>query len=260
MAEKSVNITLESLFDLLRREKSREDLQQLPATFYHDLTFYMNEKKAMLESQQKSLDLFSELDKEKASIQFNNIKKMARELYEKRERKIITMALIKSKTNGIIIDTTAMLDEERIFYDELVYILNRFRQDIVLNLLEGNLPKIRSVFERSGISSQETEKILSALQQKDLPIEKTSSITPELSANDLVQEQSGQLTAEQPFQSAEKLVTQTRMVRFLNPVPKFVGEELEVYGPFEEDDIANLPEKIAEVLIKKGRAEEISEG
>ena len=259
MAEKSVNITLESLFDLLRREKSREDLQQLPATFYHDLTQYMNEKRTLLESQQKSLDLFSELDKEKASIQFNNIKKMARELYEKRERKIIMMSLIKSKTNGLIIDTTAMLDEERIFYDELVYILNRFRQDIVLNLLEGNLPKIRSVFERSGISSQETEKILSALQQKDLPTEKASAIAPESSSNHIVQEEeSGQLTAS--FQSAEKLVTQTRMVRFLNPVPKFVGEELEVYGPFEEDDVANLPEKIAEVLIKKGRAEQITEG
>jgi len=51
----------------------------------------------------------------------------------------------------------------------------------------------------------------------------------------------------------------TKLVRFLHPVPKFVGRELEVYGPFEREDIANLPKEIAEVLIIKGRAEEMTQ-
>ena len=51
----------------------------------------------------------------------------------------------------------------------------------------------------------------------------------------------------------------TKLVRFLNAVPKFVGKELEEYGPFEEEDIASLPIEIATVLINKGRVEEISE-
>lgn len=45
------------------------------------------------------------------------------------------------------------------------------------------------------------------------------------------------------------------MVRILNPVPKFIGPDLKIYGPFIEDDIVKLPKKIAEVLIKKKRAE-----
>lgn len=49
----------------------------------------------------------------------------------------------------------------------------------------------------------------------------------------------------------------TKLVRFIHAVPKFVGEELEEYGPFEEEDIANLPITIAGLLIDKGRAEEI---
>jgi len=49
----------------------------------------------------------------------------------------------------------------------------------------------------------------------------------------------------------------TRLGRFLNSVPKFVGKELEEYGPFAEEDIANLPVEIAEVLINKGKVEEI---
>ena len=51
----------------------------------------------------------------------------------------------------------------------------------------------------------------------------------------------------------------TKLVRFVHAVPKFVGKELEEYGPFEEDDIANLPNEIADVLMLKGRAEEIRE-
>ena len=49
----------------------------------------------------------------------------------------------------------------------------------------------------------------------------------------------------------------TKLVRFLYAVPKFVGKELEEYGPFGEEDIANLPSEIADVLIGKGRVEEI---
>ncbi len=45
------------------------------------------------------------------------------------------------------------------------------------------------------------------------------------------------------------------MIRILNPVPKFIGPDLKIYGPFIEDDIVKLPKKIAEVLIKKKRAE-----
>src|SRR3989344_3546010 len=122
MAEQSITITLETLFDLLRREKSREELQPLDARFYQDLVRYINEKRVLMTTQQKSLDLFSELEREKATIQFNNIKKLIRELYEKRERKIISMALNKSKTNTDLIDTSSMLDEERILYEELVYL------------------------------------------------------------------------------------------------------------------------------------------
>ena len=51
----------------------------------------------------------------------------------------------------------------------------------------------------------------------------------------------------------------TKLVRFLSAVPKFVGKELEEYGPFEEEDIASLPIEIADVLVNKERAEEITE-
>ncbi|MEK6614689.1 MAG: hypothetical protein AABZ32_01045, partial [Bacteroidota bacterium] len=47
-------------------------------------------------------------------------------------------------------------------------------------------------------------------------------------------------------------------VRFIKPVPKFLGPELESYGPFEPEDIASLPSQIARILVGKGRAERIA--
>jgi hypothetical protein len=37
--------------------------------------------------------------------------------------------------------------------------------------------------------------------------------------------------------------------------PKFVGRENEVFGPFEANQEAELPSEIANILVKKGRAE-----
>ena len=61
------------------------------------------------------------------------------------------------------------------------------------------------------------------------------------------------------FRSAIELKKPAKLVRFMHSVPKFVGPELEEHGPFKEEDIANLPMEIADVLINKGKAEEIKE-
>ena len=61
------------------------------------------------------------------------------------------------------------------------------------------------------------------------------------------------------FKSALELKKSTKLVRFMHKVPQFVGPELENYGPYGEEDIANLPSEIAEVLLNKGKVEEIKE-
>ena len=62
---------------------------------------------------------------------------------------------------------------------------------------------------------------------------------------------------EQEVQSKEIRLEKTlKTIRFITTVPKFVGEEMEIYGPYQENETASLPTKIADILIKKGRAEE----
>lgn len=218
MEDKEVNITYETLFEILRLEKSREELQKLSETFFQDVIEYLKEKKDMLIQQSKNSDLTSFDEEKKGERQLINIRSFIKDIYEKREKKIINLALNKSKTNSSIIDNSALLPEEKIIFDESVKLLNKARKDILLKLLNSEMPDFK-IEENKSIENKETKQ--SNTESKQEPEDK--------------------------------------LIRFTHPVPKFVGPELEIYGPFEADDIAKLPTEIANVLINKLRAEEIKE-
>ncbi len=214
-SQKDVNITYETLFELLRIEKNRDDLQGIHSSFFEDVIAYLREKQHILDESKQKQDLFSAAEREKVSTEMANIKKILRELYERREKKIISMAINKSRTRSNIIDTSKLLEEEKRMFDNLVSLMDTFREGIILNLLELRQPHIKEIIE----------------QEK-----------------------------EQKKEEAQPVQKDTKLVRFLHPVPKFIGKELESYGPFEEEDMATLPNEIADVLIAKERAEEITEG
>ena len=44
--QKEVVVTFETLYDALRREKSRDDLQNLPKSFFTDVLVYLREKQS----------------------------------------------------------------------------------------------------------------------------------------------------------------------------------------------------------------------
>ena len=197
-----INITFETLFDILRKEKNTEDLQKLEPDFFDDVVRYLNEKIEILNK-----DEFSELEKERTRKQIESIKKMIRDLYERREKKIIMMAINKSRTG--IDGTERLLEKEKEFFDETLNILNKYRKEILFNTLDG-----KYLYEKKQGPEEKDEK---------------------------------------------KIKKETKLVRLLQPVQKFIGKELEIYGPFETDDVANLPPIIADILINKGIAEEIKE-
>jgi len=207
-------ITYETLFELLQREKERNDLQKLEPAFFADTINYIKDKKKIIEA--KSDSPFAEEEKRKTERQLENIHKIIKELYERREKKIIVLALDKSRTKSHLIDTSALLKEEKVFFDALVGLFDTYRNVILNSVLAEKIPFMEDLVIKKNIEKHE-------------------------------------------FKSAFELKKLTKLVRFLNQVPKFVGPELEEYGPFQEEDIANLPKEIAEVLISKGKAQEILE-
>lgn len=120
-----VRITYETLFDLVRREKNRDELQKLDPSFLADAEAYLTEKRAIASGPNESF--FSDDERQKTLLQLSNSGKLLRELYERREKKILSMALIKARTAQALIDTSAMLKPEQELFSKLVEMLAQQR-------------------------------------------------------------------------------------------------------------------------------------
>ncbi len=138
----NIKITLETLYDILRNEKKKEDLQKLESSFFADVINYLREKKSLLDLNCEREELFAAGEKEKVEYELRSIKRILKEIYEKREKKIIDIALNRSKTGSDIINTDALLREEKEFYKSILGTLDLFRRGILLNLFRAELPTL----------------------------------------------------------------------------------------------------------------------
>ena len=192
-----MDINYEIIYDVLRKEKYNPELQKLDENFYKDVLNYLKEKESILKSQEKKESVFtSEIEKTKKQIE--NAKKLLKEIYERRESKIIQLAIASSRNNSNNKDS--ILPEELLIYEIFINNLNHFRNSVINKIL-NQVPK----------------DLKTAKEQKTL------------------------------------------LVRFLNPLPKFLGTDLTIYGPFKQEDIANIPIEIAQMLIRVKYAEELKE-
>ena len=150
-----VLITHEPLYELLRREKSRDEIQKLDDNFYGDVLTYIKDKKAILDSQKSKDNIFSSQEVQKTKKQMDNVYGILKDLYERRESKIINLALASSRVDGK--GSENLLDVEKIFHDKVKEIMNFQRRGVLDNLLNGRIP---DVSEPKGIKSDIENKIL----------------------------------------------------------------------------------------------------
>ena len=201
-----LEVSYDLLFDILRYEKSREDLQSLDKDFFRKVVEYLKQKDVSILSINTPTT-----ERELARIQVNNIKKILQEIYDRREKKIINLALYKVKTGSEMINTNVLLEEERIMFDNLYLLFSKYKSSILDNILHHKMPYAENV---------DTPK---SERKKEIIIDPDQIVS----------------------------------IRFIKPVPRFLGPELDTYGPFEEQDIASMPYKIASILISKNNAEQI---
>ena len=187
-------ITHEAIYEILVKEKARQDLQKIDPEFFNQLSKYLEEKELILKSQ-KEKDSFPEEIK-KTEKQLKTITQLSNEITERRKRKILDLALLNSRTPTAIKEKN-LLQNEEILYDSILTTLKQFS---INNSKEEEAKVLKN--EDSGSNS-------------------------------------------------------TTLVRFIHSVPRFVGTDNNIYGPFIKEDIANLPEKTSQILISKKRAEKI---
>ncbi|MBI2549070.1 DNA replication complex GINS family protein [Candidatus Woesearchaeota archaeon] len=222
--EIEVRITYETLFELSRREKNRLELQKLESNFSEDVANYIAQKKSISSTVDPN-NPFSQEEARKTEGQLENIKQILKDLYDRREKKIVQLAIDASRIDYVPQEMAALLPQEKRLCDQLIALLKASRYQMLLPLLQGVQMPEASIFPS-----------FPSLHQTFFPEKKDAE-----------------------RQEALPVPSSTKMVRFLHGVPQFVGPELEIFGPFLQEDIANLPTRIADLLVKKGRAEEIHE-
>lgn len=123
MSVQQASLTYEKIFDIWSRERSRDDLQRIEDSFYADASAYIKAKLSMAGASPES--------QEKASRQADNIRRMLRDLYERRERKILNLALTASRTTPSFIDSSAMTSAENQLFLSLLDRMDHYRAAIV---------------------------------------------------------------------------------------------------------------------------------
>jgi len=171
MAQQPVVITFESLYEFSRRERDKDDLLELPPTFLDDVVRYVREKKAILDASNVQNDAFSIAERKSQSQQLETVKKLFRELYERRERKIVDLALNRVKTNSNIVDTSKLMTHERMLFDAVVKNLEETRSEVLHTILDAKLVTFAAHIE-------ESEDTVEAADQKTKHVKFTSQVEP----------------------------------------------------------------------------------
>lgn len=220
----SVTLTYEKLFDFLREERNNVSLQKLPVSFYSDIVDYLKAKEASIEALQDG----GSITVDNSVIQYRNAKKIIENIYERREKKLLMLGLNKSRTKSQLIDTSSLLPEEKIFFKQLCIVLDHFRDEILVKMLNKALPVINS--QKDSISPE----------MPDVSLDESSDLTE------------ASTSVENPVVAGEIVA-----IRFTQYVDKFVGPDLDILGPFEEGQVEKLPSEVVDVVISKGFAEKI---
>jgi len=266
-----IRITLETLYDILRNEKKREDLQKLEDTFFIDVVNYLQEKKKLLDSKQDENELFAAGEKKKLEYELDSIKRILKEIYERREKKIIDISLNRSRTGSDIIDTSAMLREEKQFYQELLETLDDYRRGVLLNLFKGELPDVEKTTVKTEVQKEASSPMLEnnenhldnsaethAEEAEDIPHLEEPKISKETEKNSpLENKETKDETPLTTNNSENEQKIELTKIKFTHPTPSFVWKDMKVYGPFEKDDETDIFPEVADLLVRKGRAEKV---
>lgn len=279
MGMESIKITLETLYDILRNEKKRDELQKLEETFYIDVVGYLKEKTAILNSKKVDVDIFASGEKDKIEYEIRSIKRILKDIYEKREKKLLDIALNKSHTGSDLIDTSSMLREEKLFYQQLLNNLDNFRRGILLKIHRCEFPDILSLTDTSSAPkfSDYTHGNYLTSTESESPLESQSSITKfeseetegELaqkrilatsdSKNNKIIQQDNSSDEQEKVEPIKSTLSDINLIKikFLHPTPKFIWKDMKEYGPFDPGEQTDIFPEVADLLVRKGRAEKV---
>ena len=222
----------------------------------------MREKQAFLATKKDVDDLFASGEKDKLEYEIRSIKRILKEIYEKREKKILDIALNRSRTGSEIIDTSSMLREEREFYERILDTLDKFRRGIIMNLFKGELPSLsdlsRICFEVEKPEINEI-KLKPKLEQATLPAEDSLETEEATETEETAEPTESEEPTDSEPQETESTPEPQEMtkIKMIKAMPSFIWKDMKEYGPYDVNEEVEIFPEVAELMIRKGRAEKV---
>jgi len=129
-------ITFELIRRIQREEQRSPKLVKLPENFYRNINSYLQQKKILIEKEEKNV-----------GVEIKNIERLIEDVYNRRERKILNLVLIFVRTN---IKPENLIDEEKVLFDQLVELITHRRVEILSSVFEFKSLQ-RTVVFKEGI-------------------------------------------------------------------------------------------------------------
>lgn len=246
---------IKTLREFHRNEKMSPYLLDLGKDFYDEAQDFLKN----VYSQYKALSKEGDFSKVSQVLrELENLKNILSDLYETRERKIVSNALYYVKS-GESVQMENLTKEEEVLLSGIVRLLRDNR-----NVVMGTIFEIEESEELKGpreSSGKKVEPATKGSRNTPAPIEKKGQARVEKdevvtgSRVEAPIKKESLSKKETPRQKIE-LVT----VRILKDLPSIVGIDGKVYGEFKEADVVALPKPNGTVFIKQGVAEEVKVG
>ena len=157
------------------------------------------------------------------------------DLLKIREVKLLNAAIILQE-----IEYNNVIEAEKLFYQNLVSSIKGFKKLKTLTLYEEDEPI-------------ELDKIL---EVEEIPVHQSPENAPTEKDLESAEVEFTQIKSDE-IQPEQVIHYNYILIRFNNPSPPLVGIDGINYGPFQANDIANMPHKNAKILIYEKLAEKI---
>ncbi len=126
-------ITFEFIRKIQRQEMTEPKLSQIPEDFYQKAKDYLEHKRSIAEKKKDKLE----------SLEVKNVERLLEDIFNRRETKMISNALMTART-GMIAQN--LIEDEKEFYESAVHMMKSQRER-VLNLLFKKTKEIKE-FEK----------------------------------------------------------------------------------------------------------------
>ena len=218
----------EDIYEISRNEKFSAELQELTKEDLRKIKEYFKEKEKATQGQNQSTNLFATHNRAKVQIEIGNASRVVKDLLERRERKLINRAVFNSRIDHSIRDTSNMLEIEEELYDQLIFVMKRFRKGFTATIdNEGNYPS--KIMQKLKLREDINIKTHFKEGQKTAKKELKEAINAQVEKN-------------------KEATTTLEEYTITSDTPEFYGPNMNKYGPFKAGDKVKLPPKVIEIL------------